>query len=142
MSRDQYLLDNNTLIRLRAEGRHSIMRRRDCHIIEEVAHEARYLDDVGELEQMRLSVTTTTLRILQRVMASLGPDNSLVDLYRNKGNADPLLIASALEKVEASETTLLPERWLIVTEDHGLREAATALGVRTLSLAEFISATT
>jgi hypothetical protein len=67
-------------------------------------------------------------------------DTSLVDLYSNKGGADPLVIASALE-CQANDSVFLdfPE-WVIVTNDRAVKLKAEEYGLRVLDSSEFAAA--
>lgn len=63
-------------------------------------------------------------------MSAVPPsDVSLVDLYKNLGAADPLIIASALDANE-KEDSLLPDTWVIVSHDKALLSTATSFGIR------------
>ena len=65
-------------------------------------------------------------------------DFTLVNLYANKGNADPILIATALDKAANSADTLFPEEWRIVTDDVALQGKAAEFDVRVMSSREFL----
>ena len=62
----------------------------------------------------------------------------LVDLYRNLGNADPILIASALEAKEAAAASLFTVDWCVVTDDAAVVAKARQFDVATLGYDEFL----
>lgn len=61
---------------------------------------------------------------------------SLIDLYGNKGSADPGLVASALDAIAADEGALFRDDWIIVTNDAGVEDATARHGVATIKAAE------
>lgn len=63
-------------------------------------------------------------------------DTGLVDLYGNKGTADPGLVASALDANAAGEDALFNDDWAIVTNDRGVEDAAARHGVTTIKPAD------
>ena len=64
-------------------------------------------------------------------------DTSLVDLYANKGTADPVMIAFTLEARDFERNTLLPDTWVIVTDDKAVTAAAGCFGLDVISSSEF-----
>jgi hypothetical protein len=134
----RYLLDNSALIKLSAAQRCAPLVRTYCRIPSEVLWEARGLPDHDDLEALDYPMTPTVAGWLKTVMAAIPIDsNNVIDLYQNKGNGDPILVAVALDAHDASEQTLLPETWHIVTDDHGLANLAEGFEIPTLHLAEF-----
>lgn len=135
-----YLVDNNVLSKMTRVQRARITSRRDCWIPTEVLHEAQGFPDASILAQMEYPLTDTVVEKLRRVLASLTPgDHDLIDLYANEGNADPILIACALDASSATADTLFPDEWIIATDDEALRDKATALSVKTISSDEFLA---
>lgn len=138
MNGSWYLLDNNALLTLTREERSGRLVRERCRIPTEVLYEAQGYPDVEALRQLEFEMNAVILERVRQVMASVSPgDTALVDLYANKGNADPILIATAMYARELSETTLLPEEWVVVTDDRALRRTAAEFGVPTLPSVEF-----
>lgn len=138
MTDDIYLLDNNILARLTRDQRRSGSLRARCFITEDVLHEARgFAEEVTDL-QVR-PVTGAVLAQLKRVMESIAPsDTSLVDLYANKGSADPVLVATALDMVDEEAQTLMPRPIVLVTEDKAVALTCQKLGVTTLGFDNFV----
>ncbi|MGW6130805.1 hypothetical protein ACWFNE_12340 [Cellulomonas sp. NPDC055163] len=133
-----YLLDANVLSRLTPEQRASRFIKGRCRIPSEVIYEARGLPDAQLVEELEIRASTTMLERLRDVMASIAPeDHSLVDLYRNRGGADPILIASALA-ANSGETLLWPTVWHIVTDDKAVRTTATFFDIPTLGRTELV----
>jgi len=62
------------------------------------------------------------LEHVRKVMKTVQPgDFKLVDLYRNKGNGDPILIATAIDAIRKADETLFKEDSQIVTDDSAVR---------------------
>lgn len=138
MTQNRYLLDNSALIRLTAVQRAASLIRTYCRIPTEVLWEARGLPDHDALQALDYPMTPTVARWLRVVMAAIPIDSvDVIDLYQNKGNGDPILVAVALDARDASEQTLLPEVWHIVTADRGLANLAETFEIPTLQLPEF-----
>jgi hypothetical protein len=138
VTENRYLLDNSTLVKLSPSQRASTLIRSQCRIPTEVLWEARGLPEVEDLHRYEYPMSPAVITQLRRVMASLPVDSvNVVDLYQNKGNGDPLLVAVALDARDDSEQTLLPETWHIVTDDQGLAATAATFQVPTLSTTDF-----
>jgi hypothetical protein len=129
MTENWYVLDSNVLSRLTLEERSSAFVREHCRIPSEVLHEVDGFPDIVNLRKLEYRVTPNVLECVREVMNMVAPgDFKLVDLYRNKGGADPLLIATAIVQIRRSEETLFLENWRIVTEDVAVRETAAKTG--------------
>lgn len=128
-----YLVDANVLSRLTVEERRSRFVRSHCRVPSEVLYETRGMADRALLSRIELPMDTGTLLALKRVMAWLDPDDrALVDLYRNKGNADPILVAAALAASDGGPA-LWETTWVVVTDDGAVRACASTFGVPWLS---------
>lgn len=135
MQGDCYLLDNNALTKLTTPERRNPLVRDRCMLIDEVHYEARFRSR-PDLDPHVLPVTPDVLGWLVKVMAH--PDSEvLIDLYHCQGNADPLLIASALALTEQSKTTLFSTTYIIVTDDERLTSQAKSFNIATTTSAEF-----
>jgi hypothetical protein len=136
----EYVIDNNTLSRLSRAQRASSFFREHCHIPTEVLHEARGLPDAAALHANEYPTTARVLRILIDVMATVPVgDTSLVDLYANKGNADPLLIACALDGKRDVDQFLFGPTWAVVSGDKAVRSKAVEFGLEVLTSDEFVA---
>lgn len=127
MTEVQYLIDTNALLALGLHRRESSTFRTRCHVTADVAHEAgrRWPESAPQI-----AVTHQILARMTEVLATLVPGESdLLDLYANKGRADPVLVATALVMQERSGQTLFPEQWAIATSDLGVRGCAEAHGI-------------
>ncbi|PZE24886.1 hypothetical protein [Curtobacterium sp. MCLR17_042] len=133
-----YLLDNNVLTRLTQEQRSSAFVHEQCRLPSEVLHEARFLPDVDSLRALEYMTNEGVLlhlaAVLQRVPAD---DTTLIDLYANLGNADPLLLACALDALAEAELGLFGADWVVVSNDRAVVTLAGDLGVPTLSSEAF-----
>ena len=138
MSDTYYFLDNNVISHLSKVQLASAFFKAHCRVPSEVFHEA------GANADLRVALYPTTavvLLALCEVMASIRPDDtSLVDLYANKGNADPLLVACALVEIRLSESFLVKPTWCVVTNDAAVRAKANDFSIETLSREEFFAA--
>lgn len=132
-----YLVDNNVLTRLGREERASVFLRSQCHVTEDVLHEARgFADELGGVPVR--PVSGAVLRSLAHVMGTVDPqDTSLVDLYANKGSADPVLVAVAIDMADEEAQTLVPRQVVLVTGDKAVALTAQRLGVSTLGFEDF-----
>ncbi len=136
MNETRYLLDANVVSRLTAEQRVSPFVTKFCRVPADVMHEVRGLPDRASIAHLKLPVNAPTLLRLRDVMATVTPgDPSLIDLYRFKGTADPVLIAAALA-ADHGEGQLWPIEWHVVSDDKAVRDTASAVGVPWLSRAD------
>jgi len=134
----RYLLDNNVLSRLTAEERSRSFIRENCRIPSEVLHEARFLQDAAALAALEYRTTARVLRQLQRVMERVPVDDvRLVNLYSGKGNADPMLVACALDAVQEENEGLFGDEWAIVSNDDAVLAMARLFGITVLRSGEF-----
>lgn len=135
----KYLIDTNALSRIGRTNRGSAFVRATCRIPSEVLHEADGFPDIATLRVLEYPVTADVLNLVRKVMATVPPgDKSLVDLYHVQGNADPILVATALDAIAKSEETLLVEDWQIVTDDDGVKKKAAEFDLRTVTSVEFM----
>lgn len=133
-----YVVDTNTLVQLRAAGRASAYFLEHAKIPEAVLYEARNFPDHDALSKLRYATTSGVLRQLSRVMVEVEPgDVRLVDLYRNQGGADPLVIACALDGQDGDSQQLGSAEWIVVTNDEAVRALAHRFEIEVLSNAEF-----
>lgn len=132
-----YLVDNNVLSRLGHEERASAFLRTRCHVTEDVVHEARgFADELSGVPAR--PVSGSVLRSLAHVMGMIDPqDTSLVNLYANKGSADPMLVAVALDMADEEDRTLVPRQVVLVTGDKAVALVAQRLRVTTLGFEDF-----
>jgi hypothetical protein len=136
----RYLIDTNVLGKLSVSQRAGRTFRSPCRIPAEALVEASGYPDFEQLRALVIPVTAQVLEQLRHVMGTVPPsDSQLVDLFKNKGNADPLLIASALVGKQSAEDWLFPEDWLIVTDDKAVTRKAIEFGVHVLSSEEFLA---
>lgn len=144
MNQTFYLIDNNALLYLGRQRKSSRFFREKCYLTEDVAHEAGTTPDAAT-EQV-VAVTPRILELLREVMSTIEPEETdLVDLYQNKGTADPVMVATALALTEENTAVLFPDTWSIVTYDKALLRVAGEhqLGTTTPDkLAEFIDQST
>lgn len=137
MSERWYLVDNNALSRLTSEQRRGPFFRKWCQVTSDVLYEARGFAE-AELAELERPVTPGVFARLIEVMATLQPgDTNLVDLYANKGAADPVMVACALEARDFESQTLLPDTWVIVTDDKAVTNTAHRFGLEVLSSHDF-----
>lgn len=119
---DLYLIDTNAVFKLSDNQRASPSFRQISKLPSEVVYEAGVHADTDMLRDLDFGVTASVLRSLQKVMKSVGVDDfDLVDLYKNKGAADPLLVACAVEARERREGALVGDVYTVVTADEAVQ---------------------
>ena len=129
MSNSIYLVDNNALSRLTREQRSSPFFADFCRIPTDVLEEASGFPDIDQLRKVEYKTTVSVLERLIEVMKTVpSEDTELLDLYGNKGRADPVIVACALDAHADETATLLPQTIVIVTHDKAVRDKATEFG--------------
>lgn len=133
-----YVLDNNALSFVRREHRASNFFRMHCRIPQDVLREAEGFPDIDDLRQLEYPVTETVLARLVEVMASVPVgDTKFVDLYANLGNADPLVVATALDGQRSHEPGLFEITWTVVSGDKAVQARARKFGLGVITNEEF-----
>lgn len=136
----KYVVDNNTLSRLTRAQRASSFFREHCHIPTEVLHEARDFPDLAALKANEYATTDRVLRILTEIMATVPVgDMKLVDLYANRGNADPLVVACAIDGQRADSKFLFGPTWVVVSGDKAVRAKAAEFEIAVMTNDEFVA---
>lgn len=134
----RFVIDTNALSELGRKRRASPFFLDNAVIPEEVMHEASGFPDIVSLQDNVHPTTTHVLHRLSEIMATVPSDDTrLVDLYANTGNADPLVVACALEGQEHDNQALFGFEWVVVTGDGAVREKAQEFGLTVLTNAEF-----
>lgn len=146
MNRTFYLVDNNALIALTSRRVKTEFFGDHCRITADVLHEASGHPEQGHLAALAEATTSDVLEQVRVVMADVEVgDTDLVDLYGNKGAADPGLVATVLARAAAQDGHLFPDEWVIVTLDRAVQDAAKRQHVATMppsDLAGLIDAAT
>ncbi|WP_440711951.1 hypothetical protein [Gordonia sp. FQ] len=136
----QYLIDNNVLTKLTAEIRAGTFFTARCHIPTEVLHEARDYPDYPILAKREYRTSPGVLRQLVTVLATVpSEDSKLLNLYANQGNADPLIIACALDGESKNADKLFGPTWVVVSDDEAVQSKARELNVPVLTSVEFMA---
>ena len=137
---DIYVIDNNALTFLGRAHRASTFFRQHCRIPSEVLHEAEGFPDLEDLRQLEYRTTPNMLVALVEIMASVpAEDRKLVDLYANQGNADPIVVACALNGQQSGdEGALFSLTWTVVSGDKAVLATARRFGVPVLTNEEFL----
>jgi hypothetical protein len=126
MSETKYLIDNNALGPL-GDKKESLFFAQNCRVPAEVAYESRRAKHANLLEAVTIEMTPAMLAELAGVMKTVAVGHTaLIDLYDNKGAADPILIAMAC--VLNSED-LFADNWVIVTKDKEVIAKAEEFGI-------------
>lgn len=132
------MIDTNSLSQLRRHRRGSEFFEENVAIPTEVIREAAGFPDINELRRNSYSITPEVLARLIEVMASVPPaDTKLVDLYANKGGADPLVVACALDGRARDSQYLDAPEWVVVTGDDAVRSKAEEFGLPVMNNAVF-----
>lgn len=139
MTATVYVLDANVLSRLSAARRGSSFVRKRCRISAEVLHQIEDLPDIRRLRALDCLVSAELLERLSEVMKTVAPgDFKLVDLYSRKGNAEPILVDTALTGMRQASSTLFNEDWKFVSDDNAVRATAEEHCVDWLNMAGLI----
>ncbi|WP_058234002.1 hypothetical protein [Devriesea agamarum] len=134
----RFVIDTNTLSQLGRKRRASEFFLENAVIPEEVMHEAAGFPDIAALQDKKYPTTPRVLHWLSKIMESISPgDTRLVDLYANRGNADPLVVACALEGKEHNDPILFGPKWVVVTGDEAVRNKAQEFELEVISNPEF-----
>ncbi|WP_285362921.1 hypothetical protein [Microbacterium sp. LMC-P-041] len=142
MNEELYLLDNNALSHLTRVQRASAFFHDRCSLPSEIIHEADGYPDAASFPDVEYPTTASVLKHLGAVMATVPCDDStLVNLYANKGAADPMLIACALDGMEEASTLLWGPTWVVVSNDKEVRAKAADVGVASCTREEFLART-
>lgn len=135
-----YVIDNNALSRIGRDCRACEFFKRNSRIPSEVLHEASGFPDIADLELLEYPTTAGVLEQLIVVMASIPVgETKLVDLYANQGNADPLVIAVALDGQSRDAGTLFSPSWTVVSGDKAVQAKAREFGLEVTTNEEFIA---
>lgn len=136
----KYLVDNNVLAALTQRQRANEFFLANCLLPTEILYEARGYPDADLLSRLEYPLTGRVLGILKEVMATISTDDtSLVDLYANLGNADPILVACALDGTRETDKGLFGWAWSIASNDNAVRRKASEFSIEVLSSDEFIA---
>lgn len=142
MNEEMYLVDNNALSHLSPAQRASEFFHTRCRIPSEVLHEAEGYPDAEALKEVEYRTSASVLGFLWTVMATVPEDDTaLVTLYANKGAADPMLVACALDGKQESASRLFGETWIIVSNDKAVRAKAAEFDIESCTREEFFSRT-
>jgi hypothetical protein len=142
MNEEMYLIDNNVLSHLSPAQRASEFFRAQCRIPSEVLHEAEGYADAEALKAVEYQTTASVLGFLHTVMATVPEDDTaLVNLYANKGAADPMLVACALDGIQESASWLFGPKWIVVSNDKAVRAKAEEFGVESCTRDDFAAQT-
>ncbi len=133
----RYLVDNNALIALKHGRVTSAFFLAHCQVTTDVLREADEHPHFERLKAGAYALTPAVLEQVRTVMTGMAVgDTALIDLYGNKGTADPSLVASALHAIAVDQGALFGDDWTIVTNDGGVEDAAARHGVATIKPAE------
>lgn len=134
----RYVVDTNALSQLGNRRRASSFFLENAVIPEEVLHESSGFHDIESLSENIHPTTPRVLHWLREVLRTVPDDDTdLLDLYSNLGNADPLVVACALEGQEHDSQYLEPPEWIVITADGAVRAKAEEFELKVLSNAEF-----
>jgi len=128
----KYLVDNNALVSIGTKRWKTIFFREHCLIAADVAHEARYRAHSFPADVI-VPVTPAILSQVARIMKTVLPgDTRLLDLYGNKGAADPVLVATAVVLQAEESELLVGDTLVIVTRDEAVGEKAKEFDIETV----------
>jgi len=132
----RFVVDTNALSRLGQSRRASVYFRETARIPSEVLYESQGFPDIGDLRPNEYTTTPEVLDHLAKVMETIEvKDSKLINLYSNTGNADPLVVACALDGQKRGEYSLFHrnQKWVIVSDDKALCTKAEEFKVKVIS---------
>jgi hypothetical protein len=133
MNETRYLVDNNAVAAIKSGRVRSQFFRDYCQVTSDVLWEAEGHPEEELLKESAIEVTVRVLENIRAVMSTMRVgDTQLVDLYKNKGAADPGLIASALDSIASEDRMLFADTWVLVTNDRAVLDKAAEFGIRTI----------
>lgn len=134
----RYIIDTNVLNKIDVNERATQFFKTRCSLPDAVLDEASGFPDIEELRKLRYRTTASLLQLLMEVMATIEvKDKRVVNLWKNKGAADPVLTAVALHAREQEQDRMLKIEWVIVTDDRAVRNLAEKHEVEVLSGDQF-----
>lgn len=133
MSQNYYLVDNNALVALTRRHVQTVFFAKHCRVTADVLYEAFEHPDRRLLESLVEQTTAVVLQQVRQVMSSIDVgDTRLVDLYANKGTADPGQIATVLVHASSQIEYLLPDVWTVVSLDKAVLDTAVRNHIATM----------
>ncbi|WP_019126540.1 hypothetical protein [Actinomyces sp. ph3] len=135
-----FFVDTNALSKLAPRYRATKFFRSYAHLPSVVIKEAGNPEDISILKELEKSITPQILQNLIKIMEQVPTrDTRLVDLYGNKGKADPIIVAYALTQDSLEADGLFPlHEVYIVTNDKAVREMGERFSIKVLSSDDFI----
>lgn len=134
MMERRYLVDNNALVAIGTRRWKTAFFRERCLVTADVAHEARYRLRSLPADVVIVPVTPAILGQVTLIMKAAVPgDTRLLDLYGNKGAADPILVATAAVLQAEESQSLIGDTVVIATRDAAVSETAKEFGIETVS---------
>ena len=126
-----YLVDSNALVSIGTRRWQTAFFQSRCLITEDVAyevlHRARYLP-----ADVIVPMTPAILGQIPEMMRTItAGDTRLLDLYGNKGAADPVLVATAVVLQAEQSQYLDGDTVVVVTRDSAVSEKAVEFGIKT-----------
>lgn len=132
-----YLLDTVSIIHLNYDALSSAFVRDNCLVPAEIYYEVSSIGKRNAIERIVEKPSKDLLHTAQKLLKRIGPNNRVLDLYRNEGNGDIMLIATALLKIEIDAMTLFKRQWIIVSDDKELQLLAQNQKLKAISTEAF-----
>jgi hypothetical protein len=135
-----FFVDTNALSKLGPRYRATKFFRNYVLLPSVVIQEAGNPEDISNLKELEEGMTPQILQNLLEIMTKVPTDDTrLVDLYSNKGKADPIIVAYALAQNSLNADGLFPlYEVYIVTNDKAVRELGQSFSIKVLSSEDFI----
>jgi hypothetical protein len=146
LNESKYLIDNNALVDLGAARIRSQFFAEHCVVTNDVLFEAREHPARDALLEASEQTSPALLEQVRAVMKTVRVgETDLIDLYHNKGAADPGLIATVLEARAVDDGAFFADVWTIVSRDGAVVSKAGEFDIPTktpMDLAIMIDAAT
>lgn len=132
-----YLLDTVTIKKLPLRILESGFVKTYAKVPEEILYELTSTPRFSKVKHLRLEAKAGVLNCIHSVFDKMNQSNSVIDLYKNEGNGDVILLAMALHGRNLNAGMLIGKEWAIVTDDIGLKNMAGSLKIKIFTTNEF-----
>lgn len=111
-----------------------------CRGVPSPFHAADRFPNIEELKQVEYPITANVIMLLIEAVPSVPVhDRALVNLYANLGNADPLVVATAIDAQRTEEAALVGPTWIVVSGDKAMQAKAREFGLAVKINQEFLA---
>lgn len=136
---DKYSIDAVTLSKMTEQQSRSSFVHDNCRIPAEILYEARWYETTKNMLSLEYPVTIQVLNAVHDICSGIKKSDTLLDLYKDEGNGDVVILAVAVTENKAEQCQLFYARWTIATDDKGVSRKASELGIPVLDSLSFFA---